>query len=77
MKEQIRFLGDLAEMAREGLFAAEEQNYQLRLELQEMQKKPDSVTREKDQQERIEIMCSELMLCRQQLKTIAETFLGQ
>ena len=51
LKEQVRFLGELADIAREGLLRAEEENYQFRLQLQEMERKEDCTeTAERDKQ---------------------------
>lgn len=44
-------MGELADIAREGLLRAEEENYQFRLQLQEMERKEDCTeTAERDKQ---------------------------
>lgn len=68
-------MGELADIAREGLLRAEEENYQFRLQLQEMERKEDCTeTSERDKQ--MQLILQDLQITKSELNIFYQTFGG-
>lgn len=76
LREQVRFLEDLVTVTREGLLAAEEQNYQFRLQLQEMERKLDWA-KEEELESQMKSMGLQLNRSQTDLKAIADALVGE
>lgn len=68
-------MGELADIAREGLLRAEEENYQFRLQLQEMERKEDCTeTAERDKQ--MQLILQDLQITKSELNIFYQAFGG-